>query len=527
MTTHAASSPVAARPKPKLSFWEIWNMSFGFLGIQIGFGLQNANVSRIFETLGARVEDIPILWIAAPVTGLLVQPIVGYLSDRTWNRLGRRRPYFLAGAILASLALVAMPNSPSLWVAAGVLWIMDASINITMEPFRAFVGDNLPSEQRATGFAMQSFLIGTGAVVASVLPWLLATRFGVSNEAPPHTIPDSVRLSFYFGAAVFLLAVVWTVARSREYPPDDLAAFAENRTRESRVRERRTLAEFVENGSRQIRLGWILVAVGVLLSAWLASQAVYQVMILSAGVAVVGLLLVASGMMQRRGSYENAFVTVVNDFQDMPHTMKQLAWVQFFSWFSLFAMWIYTTPAVTSHVYGTTDTTSALYNEGANWVGVGFGVYNGVAAVVAFGIPLLARRTSRKAAHAMCLVCGALGLLSILLLKEPLLLLGSMIGVGIAWASILSMPYAILTGSLPPSKMGYYMGVFNFFIVIPQIVAAALLGFFVGRFFDGQPIYALAIGGASLLLAAALTLRVEDRDDVEAAAWHAELPSSA
>ena len=268
-------------------------------------------------------------------------------------------------------------------------------------------------------------------------------------------------------------------------------------------------------------------AVGALLSAWLASQAVYQVMILSAGVAVVGLLLVASGMMQRRGRYENAFVTVVNDFQDMPHTMKQLAWVQFFSWFSLFAMWIYTTPAVTSHVYGTTDTTSALYNEGANWVGVGFGMYNGVAAVVAFAIPLLARRTSRKAAHAICLVCGALGLLSILPLKEPRLLLGSMIGIGIAWASILSMPYAILTGSLPPSKMGYYMGVFNFFIVIPQIVAAALLGFLVGRFFDGQPIYALAIGGASLLLAAGLILRVEDRDDVEVAAWHAELPSSA
>jgi maltose/moltooligosaccharide transporter len=237
MTTRAAA-PVAVRQKPKLSFWEIWNMSFGFLGIQIGFGLQNANVSRIFETLGARVENIPILWIAAPVTGLLVQPIVGYLSDRTWNRLGRRRPYFLTGAILASLALLAMPNSPSLWVAAGVLWIMDASINITMEPFRAFVGDNLPSEQRAAGFAMQSFLIGTGAVVASLLPWLLTNRFGVSNEAPPHMIPDSVRLSFYFGAAVFLLAVVWTVVRSREYPPDDLAAFSENRTRESLGRER-------------------------------------------------------------------------------------------------------------------------------------------------------------------------------------------------------------------------------------------------------------------------------------------------
>jgi maltose/moltooligosaccharide transporter len=293
------------------------------------------------------------------------------------------------------------------------------------------------------------------------------------------------------------------------------------------VRERRSREEFAQNGSRQIRLGWILVAVGVLLSLWLASQEAYQVIILSAGVGVVGLLLVASGMMQQRGAYQNGFVIVVNDFQDMPHTMKQLAWVQFFSWFALFAMWIYTTPAVTGHVYGTTDTTSALYNEGANWVGVGFGMYNGVAAVVAFGIPVLARRTSRRAAHAICLACGALGLLSILLLEDPLFLLGSMIGVGIAWASILSMPYAILTGSLPPSKMGYYMGVFNFFIVIPQIVAAALLGFLVGRFFDGQAIYALATGGVSLLLAAALTLRVEDRDDVEAAAWQAELPSSA
>jgi maltose/moltooligosaccharide transporter len=528
MTSHAAATAaVAVRTKPRLTFWEIWNMSFGFLGIQIGFALQNANVSRIFETLGAKVEDIPILWIAAPTTGLLVQPIVGYLSDRTWNRLGRRRPYFLTGAILASLALVFMPNSPTLWVAAGMLWIMDASINISMEPFRAFVGDNLPSEQRTTGFAMQSFLIGTGAVLASMLPWLLTNQFGVSNEAPPNMIPDSVRFSFYFGATVFFLAVLWTVIRSKEYSPADLAAFTESQARERAVPERRTAEGFAANGGRQVRLGWILLAAGVVASAWLIHAAVYQVVVLSAGTGVIGLLLIASGMLQRHGRWDNGFVTILNDFQDMPHAMRQLAWVQFFSWFSLFAMWIYTTPAVTSHVYGTTDTTSALYNEGANWVGVGFGTYNGVAAVVAFGIPLLARRTSRRIAHAICLACGALGLLSILMLKDPRYLLGSMVGVGIAWASILAMPYAILTGSLPPSKMGYYMGVFNFFIVIPQIVAAALLGFLVGRFFGGEAIYALAIGGASLLLAAALTLRVEDRDDVEAAAWHAELPSSA
>ena len=506
------SPTTPVRTKPRLSFWQIWNMSFGFLGIQFGFALQNANVSRIFETLGAKVENIPLLWIAAPATGLLVQPVVGYFSDRTWNRLGRRRPYFLSGAILASLALSVMPNSPSLWVAAGMLWILDASINISMEPFRAFVGDNLPSTQRVTGFALQSFFIGTGAVVASMLPWLLTTRFGVSNEAPPHMIPDSVRLSFYLGAAVFFAAVLWTVLRSHEYSPEEAASFAENQAREGQVRAQRTEEEYAENGRRQIRLGGTLLIVGALLGAWLAFERIYQVMILSAGIGVVGVLLIVGGMMQRDGRCDNGFVTILNDFLDMPRTMKQLAWAQFFSWFALFAMWIYTTAAVTSHVYGTTDTTSALYNEGANWVGVGFSAYNGVAAVVAFGIPPLARWSSPKVAHVICLVCGALGLFSIYFLTDPRYLLGSMVGVGIAWASILSMPYAILTGSLPPSKLGYYMGVFNFFIVIPQIVAAAVLGFIVGRFFGGEAIYAMLIGGASLLGAAALMLRVQDDD---------------
>ena len=424
-------------------------MSFGFLGIQFGFALQNANVSRIFETLGAKVDDIPILWIAAPVTGLLVQPIIGYFSDRTWNRLGRRRPYFLVGAILASIALVAMPNSPALWVAAGMLWIMDASINISMEPFRAFVGDNLPSAQRTTGFAMQSFFIGTGAVVASMLPWLLTNQFGVSNEAPAGTIPDSVRLSFYLGAAVFFVAVLWTVLKSREYSPAEMASFDENQARET-----------------------------------------------------------------HQAPSTSALRTILTDLVHMPSTMKQLALVQFFSWFALFAMWIYTTAAVTNHVYGTTDTTSKLYNDGANWVGVCFAVYNGVAALVAFAIPVLAGKTSRRATHAICLVCGALGLVSIFIISDYRLLLGSMVGVGIAWASILSMPYAILCGSLPPSKLGYYMGVFNFFIVIPQIIAAALLGFIVGHLFGGEAIYALLVGGASLVLAAVLTLQVEDKDEI-------------
>jgi maltose/moltooligosaccharide transporter len=325
---------------------------------------------------------------------------------------------------------------------------------------------------------------------------------------------------------VFFLAVLWTVLRSKEYAPEEMAGFAENQVRERAAVEHRTAEEFSANGRRQVRRGLILLAVGGVLSAWLAHAKIYQVMILSAGMSVVGLLLIVSGGLQRSGRSDNGFVTILNDFQDMPHTMKQLAWVQFFSWFALFAMWIYTTPAVTSHLYHTADTTSALYNEGANWVGVGFGTYNGVAAVVAFAIPLLARRTNRRIAHAICLVCGALGLLSILVLKDPKLLLGSMVGVGVAWASILAMPYAILTGSLPPSKMGYYMGVFNFFIVIPQIVAAALLGFVVARFFGGEAIYALAIGGASLLLAAALTLRVEDKDEPETGTWHPGFPSS-
>jgi maltose/moltooligosaccharide transporter len=311
--------------------------------------------------------------------------------------------------------------------------------------------------------------------------------------------------------------VLWTVIRSKEYSPEELASFEESREREGFARDLRTAEEYALNGVRQMRVGAGLFIVGGIFSTWLATAALYQVMILSAGVAFVGVLLVMSGLMQKGGRYDNGFVIILNDFQDMPRTMKQLAWVQFFSWFALFAMWIYTTAAVTSYIYGTTDTTSALYNEGANWVGVSFAAYNGVAALVAFAIPVLAKRTSRKIAHSICLVCGAVGLLSVFAISDPRLLLGSMVGVGIAWASILSMPYAILTGSLPPSKMGYYMGVFNFFIVIPQIVAAAILGFVVGQFFDGQAIYALLIGGASLVLAAALTLRVEDQDDVAAA----------
>jgi len=433
-----------ASSKPKLNFWEIWNMSFGFLGIQFGFALQNANVSRIFETLGAEKDSLPILWLAAPVTGLLVQPIIGYYSDKTWiPKWGRRRPFFAIGAILASIALFIMPNSPSLWIAAGMLWIMDGSINVSMEPFRAFVGDVLPNEQRTKGFAMQAFFIGIGAVIASILPYILTNWLGFDNTAPEGQIPDSVKWSFYIGGIAFFSAVMWTVFNSKEYPPDDIEKLK------------------LENSKRGVFTGLAESFIGIF---------------------------------------------------KMPKTMVQLAFVQFFSWFALFAMWIYTTPAVTEHVYGTIDTKSALYNEGANWVGIMFGVYNGVAALAAFLLPQLAKYFGRKGTHLIALFCGAAGLISIFYIKDANLLIFSMIGVGIAWASILSVPYAMLSSALPSDKMGYYMGVFNFFIVIPQIVAAGILGFILKNFFNNDAIYALIIGGVSMILAGLLSLAVTDHD---------------
>ncbi len=431
--------------KPQLSFWQIWNMNFGFLGIQFGFALQNANTSRIFETLGASVDDIPILWIAAPTTGLLVQPIVGYFSDKTWHpKLGRRRPFFLVGAILASIALIIMPNSPLLWIAAGTLWIMDASINISMEPFRALVADMLPSSQRTMGFAVQTFFIGVGAVIASALPYILTNWFDVANTAPEGQIPNSVKWSFYLGGFAFFTAVLWSVLRTREYPPEEFRRY---------------------NGEE-------------------------------------GTELVDEGIGQ-----------IFTDFVKMPKTMKQLAVVQFFTWFALFCLWLYTTSAVTSHVYGTTDATSELYNEGANWVGVCFAVYNGFSAILAFLLPRMAKSLGRKRVHLIGLCIGGLSLISIYFIQDPNLLLVSMLGVGFAWASILTMPYAILAGSLPPSKMGIYMGIFNFFIVIPQIIASGTLGYISRTFFDNQAIYVLMLGGVAMIIAGLLVTLVDDVDD--------------
>lgn len=493
--------------KPKLSFWQIWNMSFGFLGIQFGFGLQNGNVSRIFQTLGAEIDQIPILWIAAPVTGLIIQPIIGHMSDRTWGRLGRRRPYFLFGAIFASLALVLMPNSPTLWVAAGMLWIMDASINISMEPFRAFVGDMLPNNQRTLGFTMQSFFIGIGAFVASWMPYVMANWLNFSNTAPPGEIPQTVKYSFYFGGAVFLLAVLWTVIRTKEYSPEELESFEHKGDEETGP-----LLETTEPIIKYLRRGIIWTLVGIL-TTWpiIHFNLEKELFILSMGLGVFGILQLLSAMMISLKKPGSGLVSIITDLYRMPVTMKQLAVVQFFSWFALFSMWIYTTPAVTSHIYGTTDPTSQLYNDGADLVSGMFGWYNLFAA--GFGLlilPLLARLFNRKITHMIALIIGGVGLASIYFLKDPHDMIFSMIGIGLAWASILALPYAILTGSLPHHKMGVYMGIFNFFIVIPQILAATILGFMVKDLFDEQSIYALLAGGGAMVLAAILVLFVND-----------------
>jgi maltose/moltooligosaccharide transporter len=430
--------------RPRLSVWQMFNMSFGFLGIQFGWGLQLANMSAIYERLGARPDEVPLLWLAAPMTGLLVQPIVGALSDRTWGRLGRRRPYFLVGAICSSIALFFMPTSSALWMAAGLLWILDASINVSMEPFRAFVADKLDASQRTAGFVMQSFFIGVGASLANALPFLLGW-LGVEGSTASG-VPLSVKYSFQIGALVFLAAVLWTVVTTREHPPEDLEAWE---------RERRT----------------------------------------------------------RRGIGE-VFRDIGTAIRDMPATMRQLAVVQTFTWLGLFCMWLFFVPASARQVFGAMDPQSDLYTQGIEWGGFAFAFYSITCFAVAFALSRLAAATSRKVVHAGALVCGALGLLSLYVITDRYLLLLSMVGVGIAWASILSMPYAILSTAVPPARMGVYMGVFNFFIVIPEIIAALgfgpLIRLVFGEANPNAPLYVVMLGGVSLLAAAASVGLVQD-----------------
>lgn len=431
-------------------------MSFGFLGIQMGFALQNANASRILQIFGADVHELSWFWVVAPLTGLIVQPIIGYYSDRTWTRLGRRRPYFLTGALLASLGLILMPNAdmftafmPALWVGAGMLMIMDASFNVAMEPFRALVADLLPSDQRTLGFSVQTVLIGIGAVIGSWLPYALTNWFGVANTAVAGEVPLNLLLSFGIGAAVLVVSILITIFTTKEYSPEEMAQF-------------NTLENETDDEDEEASL-----------------------------------------------------LNIFSDFKKMPLTMKQLSSVQFFSWFGLFGMWVFSTPAIAHHVYGLSldDHGSAFQNAG-DWVGILFGVYNAVSAVYAFFLPAIAKKLGRKMTHSVSLICGGLGLISIYFVPNENWLFLSMFGIGIAWASILAMPYAILAGSIPARKMGVYMGIFNFFIVIPQIINAIIGGPIVKYVYNGNPIFALVISGVSLLIAAMLVVRVKDVDDV-------------
>jgi len=434
-----------ANEKPTLRFWQVWNMSFGFLGIQFGWGLQMANMSAIYEYLGASPDQIPLLWLAAPLTGLIIQPIIGNMSDHTWNRFGRRRPYFLVGAILSSLALLAMPNSSALWMAAGLLWILDASINISMEPFRAFVADMLPEKQRTQGFAMQSLFIGMGAVVASALPWILTNVFNfASGSSEGSAIPLTVKISFYFGAIAFFGAVLWTILRTREYPPGNLEEFRIKR------KESRKPLIFVKD--------------------------------------------------------------IFNDIMHMPGTMRKLAWVQVFTWMGLFCMWLYFPVAVARNVFGAPDENSPVYQQGIEWAGLCFAMYSVVCFAFSFALPKIARMLGRKYTHALSMVCGAAGLLSVGIIHNQYLLLLSMTGIGIAWASILSMPYAMLAGAIPSEKTGVYMGIFNFFIVLPEILASLAFGWIMMHLLENNRMMAVIAGGVFMIVAAGLVLRVTDNE---------------
>lgn len=492
--------------KPRQSWAGLCNISFGFFGIQIGFALQNANMSRVFQSLGSSLDDLPALWVAAPLTGLLVQPIVGHLSDRTWlGRLGRRRPYFLAGALLAALSLVLMPQSATLLMAALLLWTLDASLNISMEPFRAFVGDMLRPDQHTVGYGVQTAFIGAGAVAGSLFPFLL-DHLGVANQAPAGTIPDTVRYSFWAGGAALLAAVAWTVLTTREYSPTELAGFGAAHAGIAAPASTALAARSPLGGAVWIMAG-ALVAGAV--EAWSLEKEVY---LLAALLAAYGAATIAAILLARAGRGQAMLASIVGDFAGMPRLMRRLAVVQFFSWSALFIMWINTTPVVAQRWFGTADAASAAFQDAGNWVGVLFSVYNGVAAVAALLVlPWLSRRMGQLRTHALCLLAGALGFAGFFLAATPEQLLLCEVGIGMAWASILAMPYAILASNLPQAKLGIYMGLFNVFVVLPQLLVATVLGSIMRAFFPGEPIWTMAFAAGTLVLAAlvTLTLRAE------------------
>lgn len=477
--------------KPQRSNIDLINLSFGFFGIQIGFALQNANMSRIFQSLGESLDNLPVLWIAAPLTGLLVQPIIGYFSDRTWGALGRRRPYFLAGAILAAIALFIMPNVPGLFMAAMTLWLLDASLNISMEPFRAFVGDNLHENQHTKGYAVQTAFIGAGAVVGSIFPFILS-QLGVANEAANGGIPDSVRYSFWFGGAALFFAVLWTVLTTKEFSPEEMAAFANKNE-----------VEHIHNTIKPpIWQGLLWSAFGILVLLIVKPFGLKQeIYLLGAIIASFGGLLLFTTFANEKNT---GFIGgIMGDLLSMPKIMKQLCWVQFFSWSALFIMWIFTTPVVAQYVFDAPNAQSPKFNEAGNWVGVLMSIYNGVSAIAAlFLLPLLANKFGRAKTHMICLIIGGLSYASFFVLHDKYSLIISEIGIGILWASILAMPYSILASTLPQNKLGIYMGIFNIFIVIPQLLVATIMGTIMNAFFPNEPIFTMGFAAASLFIAA-------------------------
>ncbi|MCM8556207.1 MFS transporter [Sphingomicrobium sediminis] len=493
--------------KPRQDWRGLVNISFGFFGIQIGFALQNANMSRIFQTLGSSLDDLPALWVAAPLTGLLVQPIIGYMSDRTWlGRFGRRRPYFVAGAFLAALSLLLMPLAPVLLAAAVLLWVLDASLNVSMEPFRAFVGDMLNKDQHTAGYAVQTAFIGVGAVVGSLFPTLL-DAWGVSNVAPEGSIPDTVRYSFWFGGAALFLAVMWTVVSTKEYDPEQMAVFnREHGDSEATGATIRALA----SKNQATALGWI--GAGALVALLVMNFGFEkEVYLLAALLAAYGVASIIAINLAKKGEKSNMLSQIVGDFSGMPDLMKKLALAQFFSWSALFIMWIYTTPVVAQKFYNTTDSSSAAFQDAGNFVGNLFAVYNGVAAVAALVLlPWLAKRIGKVKTHMVGLLCGAAGYLSFLVFTDREMLYLSEIGVGIAWASILAMPYAILASSLPQRKLGIYMGLFNVFIVVPQLIVATLMGTVLKEFFPTEPIWTMLFAAGVMAAAALSMLRIRE-----------------
>ena len=492
--------------KPRQGVAGLWNISFGFFGIQIGFALQNANASRIFQSLGTPLDQLGLMWIAAPLTGLLVQPLVGHYSDRTWTRLGRRRPYFLVGALLATLALFVMPGATAIWVAAVTLWLLDGSLNIAMEPFRAFVGDMLGTRQRPAGYAFQTAFIGAGAVVASLAPYVLGHVFGVANTAPAGDVPPSVRWSFYLGGAVLFAAVLWTVLTTREYSPADQVAFGEAAATAEALDAEPVVTP--PNGPK-----WIAGGAAVAVAIWFAARSgvlasANEAYFVAAGLAAFGIAQVVSGRFVRSGRGDNALSHIVSDLATMPDTMKRLALVQFFTWGALITMWVYATPVVAQQIYGTVDPASAAYNAAGDWVGVLFAIYSGVATLAAFALPPLARRIGAGRTHVLGLAIGSISYAALVAVHDRAGLVLPFVGIGIAWASILTMPYVILADALPQRKLGIYMGIFNFFVVLPQLIVATIMGGIIKTWFPTQPVYTMLIAAGVMGMAALAMLRV-------------------